>query len=61
LDDIPGFPNNQAGTSSAKVTKEWDALHQTQESLLNSSEIKRVRSLRNNDLAHSPASRFRFQ
>lgn len=57
-DDLLGFPNSKAEMSAAKVVEKWDAFHNNLDTLLNSAELKRVRALRNNELAHSLGKTF---
>ena len=58
FDDLLGFPNSQAQTSAAKVVEQWDAFNKRLDILLKSDELKRVRALRNNELAHSLGKTF---
>ncbi|KDA02792.1 hypothetical protein [Hyphomonas oceanitis] len=59
-DDLLGFPNAQAETSAAKVVEEWDVFHDNLQILQRSGELKRVRALRNNELAHSLGKSFQL-
>jgi hypothetical protein len=52
-DGALGYPNPLAEGAAAKVAEEWDLFHSKFEALLASDELKRVRKLRDSELAHS--------